>query len=90
MAEVQSLAEKSTAATEVARLRLETPSRIGIPRRASARSSSSGAEPVALGAEGEDRPLRQHAAAQVLAAGSIATSGRSLLGSASTAATGSA
>src|SRR4051794_19424271 len=44
-AEVQSLCEKSTAATEVARLRLDTPSRIGMPKRASARSSSSALSP---------------------------------------------
>lgn len=45
LAEVQSPREKSTAETAVARLRLETPSRIGIDKRASARSSSSSLRP---------------------------------------------
>ena len=44
-AEVQRRCEKSTAATAVARLRLETPSRIGIARRASARSSNAALSP---------------------------------------------
>lgn len=42
---VQSREEKSTAATAVARLRLDTPSRIGIDRRASACSSSPSLSP---------------------------------------------
>ena len=42
---VQRRCEKSTAETAVARLRLETPSRIGIARRASARSSSASLRP---------------------------------------------
>ncbi len=44
-AEVQSRCEKSTAETVVARLRLDTPSRIGIARRASARSSRASLRP---------------------------------------------
>ena len=44
-AEVQSCREKSTAETAVARLRLDTPSRIGIARRASACSSRASLRP---------------------------------------------
>ena len=53
----------------MARLRLETPGRIGMPRRTSARLEQCVAEAVALGAEGEDRARRQLGRAQVLAAG---------------------
>ena len=42
---VQSRFEKSTAETAVARLRLDTPSRIGIAKRVSARSSRASLRP---------------------------------------------
>ena len=82
--------QNSATATEVARLRLETPARIGIAMRASARSSSSPlmpwrSVPKASTARGGQPPGRSSSPS-----GSIASSGRSLSGSASTAATGSA
>ena len=50
-------------------MRLETPARIGIPRRSAGAIEQLRAESVALGAEGEDRAGRELGRAQVLPAG---------------------
>ena len=59
----------STAATEVARLRLETPVRMGIAMRASALDEQLGAEAVALGAEREHGARWQPGGLERLAVG---------------------
>src|SRR5262249_11732280 len=68
---------KSTAATAVARLRLETPARVGMPRRASARSSSASLRPWRSVPKARIARGGSSAECRPDPSGSIAPSGRS-------------